>query len=456
MKKLIIGLATASLLVGGLGSCNKKLDVEPVDTVDAANALNTSSDVEAALVGSYTGLQSDNAYVGYIQFLSDLLADNGDVDFVGTYQQPQQLQRKTILKDNSTVANIWLRAYSTVNRVNNVLANLGKLDTPAKRTRIEGEARFIRGLVYFDLVRLYARDWNDGTPQSNPGVPLVLTPTTTISPANSVSRNTVAEVYAQVIADLTAAENQLPASNGIFANKYAAAAVLSRVYLQQNNYAGAANAATRVIASNSFSLNANYADNFGNGSNLSPNTPEDIFAIQVNAQTSIADPVGQFYSEQQRADVEIQSQFLSLFEPGDDRLSVYSITAGAPTYTTKYDALYGNIKLIRLDEMYLTRAEANFRAGTTVGATPLADINRIRARAKLAPLVTLTINSILKERRIELAFEGFRLGDLKRNRESTVDPATGAAIPWNSSRLVFPIPLREINANPNLTQNPGY
>ncbi|MDB5236192.1 MAG: hypothetical protein JWR44_3185 [Hymenobacter sp.] len=456
MKKILFGLLTATLLLGGLESCNKKLDVEPVDSVDAANALNTSSDVQAALVGCYTSLQSDNAYDGYIQFLSDLLADNGDAAFVGTYLQPQQLQRKTILKDNATVANIWLRAYNTINRTNNVLNNLDKLDTPAKRNSAEGEAKFIRGLVYFDLVRLYARDWNDGSPQSNPGVPLVLTPTTTISSANQVSRNTVAEVYAQVIADLTTAESKLPASNGFFANRYAAAAVLSRVYLQQNRYTDAASAANRVISSNAFSLNPEYADNFSTGGDLVPNTQEDIFAIQVNAQTVVADPVGQFYSQFQRADVEIQNQFINLFDPNDDRLSMYTITAGSPTYTDKYDALYGNIKLIRLDEMYLTRAEANFRAGTQVGATPLADVNTIRTRANLAPLTVVTKEAILKERRLELAFEGFRLGDLKRNQESTTDPATGASIPWNSPRLIFPIPLREINANPNLTQNAGY
>jgi hypothetical protein len=125
-------------------------------------------------------------------------------------------------------------------------------------------------------------------------------------------------------------------------------------------------------------------------------------------------------------------------------------------YTRKYDAQYGNIKLMRLDEMLLTRAEANFRAGTTTGATPLADVNAIRSRAGLSALTTVTLPQILKERRIELAFEGFRLADLKRNQESTVDPLTGASIPWNSTRLVFPIPFREINANANLKQNDGY
>ena len=205
MKKLIIGLLAATVLTGSLTSCDKRLNVEPKDSIDAANALNTSGDVQAALVGAYSGLQSNENYGGYIQFMSDLLADNGDEIFVGTFVPPQEIQRKTILKDNSFVQNIWLRAYSTINRTNNVLANIDKLDTPSKRASGEGEAKDFRSLLYFDLVRLFGKAWNDGTPASNPGVPLVLTPTSAISPANQVRRNTVAEVYAQIITDLPTA-----------------------------------------------------------------------------------------------------------------------------------------------------------------------------------------------------------------------------------------------------------
>jgi hypothetical protein len=133
----------------------------------------------------------------------------------------------------------------------------------------------------------------------------------------------------------------------------------------------------------------------------------------------------------------------------------------APFYSTGFNNGPDNqTRLIRLDEMLLTRAEANLRAGTLVGATPLADVNAVRARAGLAALPSITLAAILKERRLELAFKGFRLGDLKRNQESTIDPLvtspTSAAILWNSSRLVLPIPLREINANSNLVQNTGY
>jgi len=453
MKKIVFGLLAACLATGTISSCNNKLNVVPVDSIDAANALNTADDVQAALVGSYTSLQSADVYGGYLQFISDLLADDGDITFVGSYSNPYQFQRKTIRRDNTNAQNTWARSYTTINRVNNVLANLNKVTTAASKIQTEGEARFMRGLTYFDLVRLYARAWNDGTPSSNPGVPVVITPTNTVTTTSLVARNTVAEVYTQIIADLTAAESQLPASNGIFANKYAAAAILSRVYLQQGRFAEAAAAANRATAG-PYLLNPAYDTEFYQGGALLANTAEDIFTIQNSAQSG-TNQLNVFYSQFQRGDISVNSKLLNQFEAGDDRAGLFTVTANQ-TYSDKYDAQYGTIKFIRLAEMYLTRAEANFRAGTAVGATPLSDINSVRTRVGLPVLANVTLPIILKERKLELAFEGFRLGDLKRNQESTIDPITGAAVAWDSPRLVLPIPLAEINVNPNLVQNPGY
>lgn len=457
MKKILYALVTALLLVGPLTSCDKKLNIEPVNNVRAENALLTSSDVEAALVGCYTGIQNTQGYGGYIQLMSDLLADSGEETFVGTFIPPNQIYRKTILKDNGFVADIWLNAYNVINRTNNVLANLDKLDTPAKKARVEGEAKFIRGAMYFELVRLYAKDWSDGSPASNPGVPLVLTPTTALDPSAQVKRNTVAEVYAQVLTDLTDAEARMRVSSApgsLFANPSAAAAMLSRVYLQQQRFTEAGAAANRAIVSK-YSLVESYIDEFYSGADLLPNTSEDIFTIQYSAQSG-ENSLNTFYY--QRGDILIEDKHLDMYEADDDRLNLFS-TSGGQTTTDKYDSQYGNIKLIRLAEMYLTRAECNFRNKTAVGATPLSDIDRIRARVKLKPLTVLTLESILHERRLELAFEGFRLGDVKRNKESVLDPTDPkgqATLPWNSPRLIFPIPLREISVNPNLTQNEGY
>lgn len=472
MKKIVPSLVALSLLAAGLPACNSKLDVQPTSYIDSSQAFSSASDVQAGLVSCYTGLQSVNLYGGYLQFMTDLLADNGDEYFKGTFTQPAEAQRKALLTTNSQVSATWLSAYDVIDRTNFVLANVSKLSTATQQAAAEGEAKFIRSLVYFDLVRMFGRAWNDGTPTANPGVPLILTPTLTIADAQPVARNTVAEVYAQIITDLTTAEARLTTSNGglnsFSATRYACAALLARVYLQQGEYAKAADAATRALALPQSGLNAFYGANFGfTTTNVSAatvpittnaNTTEDIFAIQITAQSG-TNQLRTFYSRASRSDVVIQSQFLSLFEPTDNRQSLYvTVTTSQPvyTYTRKYDAQYGNVKLMRLDEMLLTRAEANLRANTTVGATPLADVNAIRTRASLPALTSVTLAQVLKERRIELAFEGFRLGDLKRTMDSTVDPGTGAAIPWNSPRLVFPIPFRELNVNSKLVQNTGY
>ena len=453
MKKTIYALATVLLLMGTMTSCDKKLEIEPLNNVNADKALLTSSDVEAALVGCYTSIQNAQVYGGYIQLMSDLLADNGEITFVGTFIPPNQINRKSIQKDNGFVSTIWVNAYNAINRTNNVLANLDKLDTPAKKARVEGEARFMRAAMYFELVRLYAKDWGDGSPAANPGVPLVLTPTLSLDnlPALQVKRNSVAEIYAQVLTDLTTAETKMTANSSaasFFANTYTAAGFLSRVYLQQGRFAEAAAAANRAIVPK-YVLNPSYVDEFYSGADLLANSSEDIFAIQFTAQSGTND-LNTFYSADQRGDINIEQAHLDLYDPADKRLDLFS-----GSYSNKYDSQYGNIKLLRLAEMYLTRAEGNFRAGTKVGATPLADINRVRERVDLAPLTTVTKDDILRERKLELAFEGFRLGDLKRNKESATDP-NGVVLPFNSPRLVFPIPLREINVNPSLTQNPGY
>jgi len=106
--------------------------------------------------------------------------------------------------------------------------------------------------------------------------------------------------------------------------------------------------------------------------------------------------------------------------------------------------------VVRLAEMYLTRAEANLRLGTAVGATPAADVNKIRSRAGLTPLSAVTLTDVLKERKLELMFEGLQVHDQKRLKE------TRGGIAYNSPRLILPIPQREMDTNKKLVQNQGY
>ncbi|OIN59309.1 RagB/SusD family nutrient uptake outer membrane protein [Arsenicibacter rosenii] len=447
---------TGSLLVGGLlfSSCDNKLDVQPRNSLDSKDALKTQTDLQALLVGAYDALGDGDLYGGNLQRNAELLGDNGEATWDGTFIDPGQIYRKQILVTNQDVANMWISAYSTINICNTVLANLDLATDANEKTRIEGEAKFIRGSMYFELVRLFAKSWGDGDANTNPGVPLVLTPTTTISNSDFVSRSTVAQVYAQVIKDLTDAEAKIPISNDFYASSGAAAAMLSRVYLQQSNYAAAANAANRVIQSNQYKL-VDLGDVFDlrffvNGRD----TEETILSMQVTDQDGVNN-LNLYYIDEGwggRGDIYIENRHLSQYETADNRGGLFYQDDAGLIRTAKFVNKYGNIQVLRLAEMYLTRAEANFQNGSSIGATPLADINLIRSRAGLGALTSaqLNLNAILKERRLELAFEGTQIHDIKRTRRSIGN------IRYNADRLVYPIPQREILANKSLIQNSGY
>lgn len=448
MKNKIFATIIFSIVV--TGSCKKALDTTPTQSISEDVALKTSSDVQVALVGSYADMGVANLYGGRVYLNTELLGDNNELIWSGTFQGLTQIFNKSIPVDNGFITNTWLTGYNTINDVNNVLGALNVVIANQK-DRVEGEAKFIRGTVYFDLVRLFAKAWNDGTPASNPGVPIVLLPTRSITAASQVARNKVSEVYDQVIKDLTEAEAKLPATNSFFATKYAAAAMLARVYLQKGDYTNAVQAANRVISSNKYSLNANYADEFPfspNGPVPISNTKEDIFAMQVNATQGVND-FNTFFSSKGRGDISINDNHLGLYEPGDERLSIF-YNDGGSIYTGKFENGYGNVHVSRLAEMFLIRAESNFQLSSAIGDTPLNDINRIRNRVGLSAFITVNLAQILKERKLELAFEGFNLHDVKRLQGSV------GALAWNSTKLVYPIPDREIKVNSSLTQNAGY
>ncbi|MGD8747736.1 MAG: RagB/SusD family nutrient uptake outer membrane protein [Balneolaceae bacterium] len=456
IKYVWTAMAAVILLLG----CDNQLDIAPKQSIESNVALSTSENVEATLVGAYDRLaggfidiegDADNngyGFGGYNLFEPDLLADDGEVRWTGTFEEPEQIWRKRMQVENIDIEETWRISYETINIVNNVLSALDVV-IEDQRDRVEGEARFIRGLVYFALLELYAQPWSAGNQTSNLGVPLITEPTTVINEASQVPRGTVAEGYNQVISDLSRAESILPESNGRFATSGAAAAVLSRVYLQQADYANARDAANRVIQSGQYSLLDNYADCFNN---INSNTAEDVFAIQISSQDGL-NAMNTFYAPDEfggRGDITILQAHLNLYESGDERATLFFSDNNGVTRTGKWIEIFGNVNIVRLAEMYLTRAEGNNREGTTVGDTPLNDVNRIRDRAGLPGLSSVDLAAILRERKLELAFEGQLLHDVKRTQQD-VGP-----LPFDAPELVYPIPQREIDVNQNLQQNTGY
>ena len=368
----------------------------------------------------------------------------------------------------------WIDAYQLINICNTLLApeTLAVLESEEDLALVEGEAKFLRGWVYFELARLFGLPYEPGVQNTQPAVPVILTPTVDVEDAIEVARNSVEDCYDQAISDLTSARDLLPEDNGVYATTYAASAVLARLYLQQGEFEAAATEASKVIESGLFSLTETPLQAF----NFDGASPEAVFALQNNvaSNTSWLTVMYASLNGMGRGDYDIQPGFLEKFDPADLRgmlqadteesytidnitemyyIGVGTILNNGGINTSKWGDYYANIPLIRLAEMYLIRAEANFeKGGSPVGPnTPTQDINIIRERAN-APAYTgtVTIEQIRDERYFELCWEGHRLHDLKRWKQDIGD------LPYNAGNLILPVPFRELEVNSLLEQNPWY
>jgi len=465
MKNLLGALSFLIIIT----SCDDKLEVDPTQNIDQAQALATEKDVLVTLIGAYDGIQEEEVYGGDYMVMSELYGNDEDIFFTGTFEGLSDIWNKAAVPTNENARATWIDSYSAINITNNVLSALDKVTSSEEtRDRVEGEALFIRATMYFELVRFYAKTWDDGDNSSNPGVPIVTEPTRSVTEADYKPRNSVAEVYAQVISDLTRAESLLPEENGIYATKAAAAAILSRVKLMQGAtgatpqqeaaLADARDAADRAIGYGTNSLASNFESLWFTFLNNGGGIPSEyILAIQITTQDGInslntyfGNNIEEISGTSGRGDMNITEDHLSRYEEDDVRGDFFA-EVGGQYFTMKHLDTYGNVPIVRLAEMYLTRAEANFRLGTSVGADPVDDVNMIRERAGLDPLAAIAdVDVILNERYLELAFEGNRLHDLKRTRRNS------GGVVWNDPTLILPIPQREIDTNTELTQNDAY
>ncbi len=473
-----VGMILTALLLGV--ACQNELEITPRQALPTDDVFTSSDNVVAVLIGAYSDIkgtfgtnEGGELYGGDFNIMSELLGSSGDVRWGGSFSTYREFDNKAITTTNILVRDNWFRSYEALNTVNLILMHLDVVDE-AFRPQVEGEALAIRGLVHFDLVRFWAQPWVAGTDNNKPGIPLKLTPTVTEEDAEVIQRATVAEVYAQVIEDLTQARDLLVPydQNGTRISSYTVSAILSRVYLQQSEFAKAAMEADRVIASGLYSLVDEPLKAFNNQSN----TTEDIFALQLNSNSNVGDGntgLTTFYARLNgvgRGDMQVQPQHLAKYEAGDLRKGLDTTLAQTATIVNvdsmfyigvggqnagsiqvaKYGNVSTNIPVVRLAEMYLTRAEGNFEAGVAIGATPTEDINVIRQRAGLLPLATpVTREQIRQERSLELAFEGFALHDIKRWQLPVGD------LPYDAPVLVLPVPEAEIEAS-GIEQNPGY
>ncbi|QCX37949.1 RagB/SusD family nutrient uptake outer membrane protein [Aureibaculum algae] len=451
MKKFINIKIGILLLTISLISCNDNLNIEPEQYLSTEVVISNSENLSKVLNNAYNDARSSSSYGGSIAIASELIADDGDLWWNGTYVDPGEFIEKAMLSDNGFVESIWMNGYDIINQANIILGNSSVYADEDEKQTAEAEAKFLRAMVYFDLARLFSKPYTNGIQNTQLGVPLVFTAVLDPKNIDYPTRNTLEEVYTQVIADLTDAYDLLPSSNGVYATKYSAAALLARVYLQMGDYTNARDMANEVITNSGASLTNSFSGAFNNDEN----SEEDLLAWQVTSQDASSNYLNLFFAGSDfggrsgNPDIDVEDQHYEIYDDSNDQRANFFYEAKY-WCTTKWQYQFGNIPFIRLAEMYLIRAESNFRLTTTVGDTPVNDINILRNRSTASTFNSVDLDIILMERKRELSFEGFALFDAKRLGNNI------GTISYDANQLVLPIPLRETDANTNLEQNPGY
>ncbi len=378
---------------------------------------------------------------------------------------------------------LWNDAYATIARANNVINTIdGGFSqqgiTQEQLDQLKGENLYMRALTHWDLVRYYALPYSAGT--DNLGVPVVL-----VTENGYPARNTVGEVYEQVVSDLEdaialLAEENPRSTDGAYATRWSAKALLSKVYLYMEEWSLAAQYATDVINNGPFTLfdAADYTT-WDQGGYWGSGGAGDEIIFQVdgsegNTDHGYWDAISYEVDPEGYGDIATSQDLLVLYDPADVRADLFQEPANYPGnfWTLKYPGRLGkvprrefNVPVLRLSEIYLIRAEACLNGATP--NTALDDYNMIRTHRGLGNAATVTLQDIYNERRRELCFEGNELFDLSRTGRSLdrtdYDGASNEDIPFvpggsaiQNYLWALPIPLGEMDANENMEQNPGY
>lgn len=492
-----------AILAASLSSCvNDWLDVAPSDGTDADAALTSSSDLDAARTGMYKALKGNSSFVDYYgqQFFvyGDVHAgDDYQYNNIGGSNRASfyyDMNYQTASEFNTSTVS-WQSPYVVIGRANRIIAAAegGKLsdavEAKAKIEQYAAESKVLRALAHFDLVRIYGKPYTEDQGASL-GVPLV---TGVLESNAKPARSTVAEVYTQVVKDLTEAisSNALATETKPgYVSVWGAKAILSRVYLNMGDYANALSVAEDIIKNSGAVLWTR--DQYLKAWDAStPNESEFLFRLNVAGSDDNNDlnGIGNLQQRDGYKEMVATKKFVDMLtsDPKDVRNDMF-----LPAKAEKEVAVYGTNKvflnklrgqggdlrnvtivpIIRLSEVYLTAAECAFRNNDKTKAVEyLNDLvkNRTTTEASLATVDNITLDRILIERRKELIGEGQRYFDALRNNETITRYTSEADKGWHQTlskeaqsfnrdyfKAIAAIPQAEINANPNIKQNTGY
>ncbi|GAB3651540.1 RagB/SusD family nutrient uptake outer membrane protein [Echinicola sediminis] len=474
MKNNTIKIFVLGLFTIGSFSCND-LDIDPQQSLSTELAFSDKQAVEGSLLGVYSTVQQYDVYGSLPQIIGDYQADN--VDFIGSFPTLQDIRLFSTQADNSSVRDLWRYHYSSILAANAVIAFTPGSPDPnlmqAEKDQFVAEAKFLRALLMFQMVNLFSHPLQVGG-ASTPGIPLVVDPFE--GGIIEYSRATLGEVHSQIQQDLEEAIPALPEEYGTAsatrgrATKGAARALLSRLHLYRGEWQQAATYAEQVWNSSVYTLAPDHAF-WGEISS------ELVFVIlnsAIDNGRTGSGGWGEYYNPAEidgRGDCPFSSYLLDAYEEellADRRFTqLNQVGDNGRTYTTKFPdpvTHTDDSPVIRITEVGLNYAEALAQLNG-VNATSLGIINQLRQRAGLLPVTALNfptqqsfITFILNERRKELAFEGHRRMDLLRYQlplRPVGDDNYEASRP-GMDKTILPIPQREIDINPGLSQNDGY
>jgi hypothetical protein len=470
MKNKIKYIILSVFISFAIISCSEDfLNIDPEQNIPAEKAVVSENTLKTALNGVYSELQGSDYYGRSFYVIPELMADNLFLSSRNTGRY-LDFDNFVVSEEDSYVEGLWDNLYVVLVNASHVIEGGEKLEGGSQEQQalfdqLVGEAYALRALAHFDLVRMFAQPYNFTADASHPGIPIInQVNDERISP----SRDNVQMVYEQINSDLASAIIKMTASKneGRFSVN-AAHALAARVALYQEDYEAAISHSTVVIESGEFSLigNAEYSSLWATDFNK-----ESIFEIINTISDSPGfNSLGHFFVPDGYADALVPEDLINTYDPDDVRLSV--IIAGTKSGAEEVANFVGkfpkgtshddNIKVLRMAEQYLIRAEAYAKTNKDDLASEDLQAVVIRANPDASP-VTETgedlIAKILLERRKELAFEGQRLFDLNRNKMD-VEIVQGENViqaTYPNEKFILPIPLSELNANTNMQQNPGY
>jgi hypothetical protein len=462
MKNIFKKISVFCAVIIFTSACDDQLDIPPIGFLSDENTFETVENLQQGLNGAYATLTS--RFNITFDIITDEVkpgADNGG-QFINFYNF-------NLNNQSGEAANHWTNNYAVINQVNRVLGGAELLEVDASEQaeydNILGQLYALRAYAHFQLLTWFSTDYTDGGSLAVPYVDFVVT-------IEELPRNTVSEVVAGINADMAQAESLLSSSNSnIFMNQDFVTAMRARMNLYLENFSVAQTNAQELIDKYSLANRAQYEAMYADSDNT-----EIIFKVR---RVTGDFPIGGvwYFTGSAGPFLEMSNGLYDALDPTDIRFNVNlweeeSDPANNSHLIGKYigPGFLNDLKVFRVSEMYLIKAEAQARNNQlTEAATTLKAIRDARFGSDTVLDVYGSVNdaltAILAERRVELAYEGHRYLDIKRlrnvlnigiSRDARDCPTGNCDLPASDFRFNLPIPLPELNANSNMVQNPGY